>query len=216
MIIFCVLGITTDFIIESYSIMNFKYVYIYIIYIINEVLIYCYSKYMMDKLYYHYSEIVLYWGILGLIAKFIIFSSLAVHEYVNNIDNSILHGLYTYFKETSVVIIIFYQFFYYIIYNFLYYVLIIVMIYYLRPNHMIISDEIQEIQELIFYEDWPNKYYALIPLSLQMLALLFYFEILEFNFCGLNKNTAKNIKKREGNENKLNIHFLEKMNNDDD
>ena len=33
-----------------------------------------------------------------------------------------------------------------------------------------------------------------------MLILLFYYEILEFNFLGLNKNTAKSIQMREGND----------------
>ena len=42
-----------------------------------------------------------------------------------------------------------------------------------------------------------NKYFALIPFFFQVAILLFYLEILEFNFCGLNKNTKKNIQRRE-------------------
>ena len=41
MLIYCALGITIDFILKNYSIMNFKYIYIYIVYIINEVLLFC-------------------------------------------------------------------------------------------------------------------------------------------------------------------------------
>ena len=133
MIIFFVFGIISDLILGSYSIMDYKYAYIYIIYIINEILIFCYSKYMMDKLYYQYMEIVLYWGITGLIVKLIIFSSFVIHEYVDDIDESILYELYTYFKETNIFIIIFYQFFYNLLYNGVYYVLVILIIYYLRP-----------------------------------------------------------------------------------
>ena len=33
-----------------------------------------------------------------------------------------------------------------------------------------------------------------------MIIILFYYEILEFNFLGLNKNTVKNVQMREGSE----------------
>ena len=62
---------------------------------------------------------------------------------------------------------------------------------------MIITDEIHVYLGIILYKNKPNKAYSVIPFVFQILALLFYFEILEFNFCGLNKNTAKNIKNRE-------------------
>ena len=74
------------------------------------------------------------------------------------------------------------------------------MIFYLKPNHMIITDEIYVYQGLIFYKDKPNKFYTIIPFSFQIVALLFYFEILEFNFYNLNKNTVRNIKYRERQE----------------
>ena len=75
------------------------------------------------------------------------------------------------------------------------------MINHLKPNHMIISDEIYVYQNLIFFKEKEKKYYTLIPFFLQILALLFYFEILELNFLGLNRNTVKNIQLREGEEN---------------
>jgi len=73
------------------------------------------------------------------------------------------------------------------------------MIYYLQPNYTIII-EFFVLEISIFYEDINNKYYTLIPFILQILALLFYFEILEFNFFNLNYNTIKNIQKREEDE----------------
>ena len=66
---------------------------------------------------------------------------------------------------------------------------------------MIISDELYVYQNLIFFKEKEKKYYTLIPFFLQILALLFYFEILELNFLGLNRNTVKNIQLREGEEN---------------
>ena len=67
---------------------------------------------------------------------------------------------------------------------------------------MIVSDEIDAYFGIMFYEDNPNRLYTLIPFAFQILALLFYFEILEFNFCELNKNTAKNIRMIEESERK--------------
>ena len=196
MIIYCVLGIVSDIILGNYSEKNYKYIFIYIIYIINEVLIFCYIKYMMDKLYYHYYEVVFYWGLTGFLVKLIIFSSLSIHEYKNNIEG-IIDEMQIYFTETNIYAIIFFQFFYYIFEGGLYYLLVILMIYYLRPNHMIITDEFNVYEGLIFYKEKENKLYTLIPFCVQILSLLFYFEILEFNFCGLNDNTTKNIQKRE-------------------
>ena len=163
---------------------------------------------MLDKFYYHYSEVIFYWGITGLLVKIIIFSSLISYEYTNNIDGYI-NGINAYFTDTNIFTIIFYQIFYFIIHGGAYNLLIILMIYYLRPNHMIITDELYVFADLIFYENKPNKYYTLIPFVVQILSLLFYFEILEFNFCKLNENTFKNIKKRIKKENATNVHLIE-------
>ena len=73
------------------------------------------------------------------------------------------------------------------------------VLFYLRPNHLIFSDEINVFIRIICYREMENKYYTIIPFVFQILALLFYFEILEFNFCNLNYNTAKNIEKRGEN-----------------
>ena len=167
----------------------------------------------MDKLYYQYMEVLLYCGITGFLVKVIIFSSLILYEYNNNI-NGYIYEIHIYCSETNIFVIIFYQFLYYILYNGIYYLLIILMIFYLKPNHKIITDELTTYETLIFYKDKPNKYYTLIPFVFQILALLFYFEILEFNFCKLNKNTAKNIRKREGKENKANHQLIEIMINE--
>ena len=111
MILYCVLGIISDIILGNYSGKNYKFIFIYIIYIINEVLLFCYIKYMMDKLYYHYYEVVFYWGLTGFLVKLIIFSSLSIHEYINNIEEGIIDEMYIYFTETNIYAIIFFQFF---------------------------------------------------------------------------------------------------------
>ena len=199
MLIYYALAISIDSIFGNFTKINYKYVYIYIIFIINEVLLFCYLKYMMDKLYYHYSEVILFWGIIGLILKIIIFSGMIIYERKNNIEG-IIFGLKAYFKEINIAIIIFLQFFYYIIYGAFFQSLFILLLYYLKPNHTVISDELNFYLNIIIFKDDPNKYYTIIPFIFQILALLLYFEILELNFWGLNRNTFKNIQIRERKE----------------
>ncbi len=201
MIIYCILGIIFDLILGSFSLIKYNYIYIFIIFIINEILIYCYLKYMMDKLYYQYIEIILYYGIFGFIAKILIFSGQAIYEHKNGIEG-IIHSINNYFMEAHIFSIIFFQFIYFLVNDALFYVLIILIMYYLRPNYLIISDQIDAYFDIIFYQHNPNRFYTLIPFAFQIFSILFYFEILELNFCDLNKNTAKNIQMREEKERK--------------
>ena len=216
MIIFCVLGISIDAILGSYKIVNLKYFYIYIIYVIDDVMIYCYMKYMMDKLYYQYTEVIISYGISGLISKLAVMIGLGIYENKNNINGSygnIINSLNKYFKNTNVAAIIFFQFIFFLIDFFFKGLLMILIIFYLRPNHMIVNDQINLFESIIIYKNIENKeknikqtdkYYTFIPFVFQILSMLFYFEILELNFCKLNKNTVKNIQAREklqlGNE----------------
>ena len=199
MSIYCALGISIELILENFTRIGYKYVYIFIIYIINEILIFCYLKYMMDKLYYPLTEVILYYGICELLAKIIIFSGKAIYQYNNDIEG-IIDGIKTYFQEASVLVIIFFQFIYILLDGALTNILKILIIYYLRPNLLIVTDEINVLEGIVLYGDNPNRFYTLIPFVIQIFVMLFYFEILELNFCNLNENTAKNIEMREENE----------------
>ena len=72
----------------------------------------------------------------------------------------------------------------------------------LTPNHLVIPFEIGKIISTIVsnIENGNTNFVDflfLIPFIFQILSLLFYLEILECNFCNLNKNTKKNIQLRE-------------------
>ena len=215
MALYCVLGIIMDVIVGGYKIINFSYAYIFIIYLFDDVILFCYMKYMMDKLYYQYSEVLIYYGLIGLITDVGFMTGLGIYEYKNDIIGDkaqyryILDSIQTYFQTKNVAVIIFFQLVYFLILFFIKELLNILIIYYLRPNHTIINDEINVFEAQIIYRKIENpelnikdsdKYYTFIPFILQMLCLLFYFEILELNFCKLNKNTVKNIQMRERNE----------------
>ena len=196
MFIYCILGFSYDFILGNFTKIGYKYVYIFIIYIINEVISFCYIKYMSDMLYYPLTEIFIYYGLCGFLAKLIIFSGKAIYQYQNDIEG-IIDGIKTYFAETNISVIIFFQFLYILIDGSLTHILYVLVIYYLRPNLLIVTDEINVLEGTIFYGDDPNRFYTIIPFFFQIFVMLFYFEIFELNFCNLNENTAKNIEMRE-------------------
>ena len=71
----------------------------------------------------------------------------------------------------------------------------------LTPNFVIISYEIGRIPSSIVLNEGWQRWIVLILSILQLMSLLFYLEIFEFNFCDLNKNTKRNIYLREKAEN---------------
>ena len=72
----------------------------------------------------------------------------------------------------------------------------------LTPNHIIIAYELGRIPISIIKNEGINRWIILIISILQTICLLFYIEIFECNFCSLNKNTKRNILKRELDQDK--------------
>ena len=65
------------------------------------------------------------------------------------------------------------------------------------PSIIFVSYEIAKIPVTLISTKGTKKWIALVLSLLQILFILFYLEILEYNFCSLNKNTKKNISERE-------------------
>ena len=132
---------------------------------------------------------------MEIIAKLLVYSSFVIYEYKSGLSDNqytILKNIYLFLKQSDIYYIIFYQFFYFIVIFTIINSSIVLMIYYLLPNHMVITDELLVYGNLIFFEEAPNKYYTLIPFVFQIIALIFYLEILELNFCKLNYNNINN------------------------
>ena len=132
----------------------------------------------------------------GLVIKIFIYLILLINEYKTK-NFLAIDSLNYYFETVDVVPIIFFQCLYFIIERGLYLLLILLILFYLSPNHCIITDEIYSHSYSFIFQENPNQYYSLIILFSQFFVLLYYFEILELNFLGLNKNTKKNIEMRE-------------------
>ena len=86
--------------------------------------------------------------------------------------------------------------------------LTLLIIQYFSYNHILISLDLYliVIYSIIFitsFKKYKYRLFFLIPAFFQILSLLFYVEILEFNFCNLNRNTKRNIMLRQEKENLL-------------
>ena len=82
--------------------------------------------------------------------------------------------------------------------------LTLIILEYFSVNHELISEGLYLIVKftilVIYYYNKIIYILFLIPAFFQIIILLFYLEILEFNFCNLNKNTKRNIMLREEEE----------------
>ena len=67
----------------------------------------------------------------------------------------------------------------------------------LGPNFVYLSYLIGKIPSAIISIEGNNRWIVLVLSIFQILFILFYLEILEYNFCSLNKNTKKSIRERE-------------------
>ena len=82
----------------------------------------------------------------------------------------------------------------------------------LTPNFVVIAYGLARIPSSIIELDSVNRWIILIISIIQVIFILFYLEIIEYNFCNLNKNTKKNISERE-----LDLkNYFNDNNNDDD
>ena len=77
---------------------------------------------------------------------------------------------------------------------------LITIIYYHKIRQILyikIAYELAKIPSTIILIEGINRQIILVISIFQILSLLFYLEIFEYNFCELNKNTKKNILDRE-------------------
>ena len=64
-------------------------------------------------------------------------------------------------------------------------------------NHILICYGISKLSNILLKSNHKNKWYSIIIFIFQFLSLMFFLEVFEFNFCGLNTNTKKQFENRE-------------------
>ena len=172
---------------------------------------FCYQKYMMEKLYYPYWNIGFLPGIILLV--FSVF--LLVLLIIINIKDGLIK-IFS-FDSYNNVILGCLKMISTLIFHIIISPLTILIIFYFSPNFILIVYQCTcIIKNLVFYPK-DLLYYIFIPFYfVQILALLIYLEIFELNFCGLNKNTKRNIDLRakedlldEGRDSTLDINFID-------
>ena len=192
---FILFGLINDIILDLYSkslkvgaislIMSF-------IALITDAIYLCYQKYMMEKLFYPYWNVVLVPGII----LFVLITTVLIFILFAGKDSSIslVSGFYKYFDDVPPGIIVGKSLIN-VIFNFFLSTFTILTLYNFTPDYVLISVSLSKfVNFLIDYQS--DRYYFIIFFILQFFCLLLYLEIIELNFCKLNKNTRRNIQIR--------------------
>jgi len=164
--------------------------------IIVDVIYYYYQKYMMEKLYYPYWRISFTFGVSLLLVPTAYLIYVLVGK--GNTSAIIINGkdFYSYFTNEDLGKKIGKQILTYI-FSLISTSLYILNVYYFSPNYILISFQFSKFVDVLMNEnEHKNKYYCIIFFIFQLFFLMIYLEILELNFCNLNKNTKKNIEFR--------------------
>ena len=160
--------------------------------IVVDVIYYYYQKYMMEKLFYPYWTINFTIGI----AFFILATTSLIYVLIKGKETypTFINGenFYKYFENEMVGLKIGKQILL-LIFSIIGATLNILNIYYFNPNYILISFQFSKMIDVLTKEEDYAKFYFIIFFIFQLFFLMIYLEILEFNFCNLNKNTKKNI-----------------------
>ena len=198
LIIFLILSIIMDIILENFKLLNTTSAIALIIFSIVEAFYYCYMKYMIYEKYHSIYNMIFLCGVVEFFSNLIIFGIMFIIRFKYN-NNDILSSLekYDISKIGPIVLTIFARL---IIDGFFISILEFQTINLFNPNFIFVCYEISKISSILYYIEKLSDLLFIIPFTFQIIILLFYIEIFEFNFCDLNKNTKKNILLREREE----------------
>jgi hypothetical protein len=194
---FIILTLVIDFMLknfESFSKKNLIEIFINIIIILAEVIYLCYTKYMIDKQFRYYWNIMFFIGISLAISNTLAVIIILITP--RERASSFFIEFWDYFDSVPVGIIIS-KFIIFFILELIFNILRILTIFYLSPEYMLITTNLSKIYVILAKNPNDNKYYCIIFFILQIFSLMIYLEILELNFCGLNQNTKRSIQSRE-------------------
>ena len=214
LLIFLILSIGIDLLCNiSLLKPDFFFIFIYILHLIFDSIYITYEKYMMDKLGYSpfivvflISFMFFFAGTVGVIILTFTgsvfydgkdYQMKSLEDYFDNNDyrNVILHIVYL------------------VVFRFFINILKILTVYYFSQIHTFATYIIIKMFNLILNKDSKYRYYSLILFVFQFLGLLIFLEIIEINFCNLDKNTKRNVERRGAEES---FKLLSYKDNDDD
>ena len=194
-IIFIIFGITSELCLETYFTSNGKFFLGKLIRLIGaavDATYYCYQKYMMEKYYYPYWNIAFVPGLIMFIIAAVLFIAVLA---LPNSKQPFIASFYLYFKvKQGLGLAILKVVIAFVIHLFMC-PLAILNIFYFPPNFILIIFQFSRITKNIINNS-SKKLYCLVFYAIQLFALMIHLEILELNFCGLNKYTKRNISLR--------------------
>ena len=198
-IIFTILCIIIDLILKNFTLINKISLVKSIAYILVESIIYSYFKYLIDNKYYFFMDVLFALGIFNFIVYISSFGIILFTQYING-TNKLLFQFFEFYSENGIWYMLLWFIIGLILVGFCVGFLEFLTLNILTPDYIIISYCFSRIPSIIISIEGINRWIILTISIFQILSLLFYLEILEYNFCDLNKNTKKNIEEREKNE----------------
>ena len=184
------MGIFIDIILEKFqeefSGRSSTIIAIYFFELIVEVLNFCYQKYMIDILFHYFYNVVFALGL-----DLFICNTIGILFYFSS--EELKASLLDSFDDWGLLIP---RFIINMIFQFSYFLLRILTLVYFTPTHLLICLSLSKFIAVLINHDDSIKYLSIIPFLFQFFSLMIYLEIIELNFCGLNKNTKRNIQKR--------------------
>ena len=201
-ILFCIFSVINDLILDNFKIIEPISLLSLLPNLVDDLLC-CYMKYLIDKKYHSIWNILFFLGLFFFIFNLIDFIIIIINDPYNNY-------IFKAIKITGTKYIILNFFLDAILNQFLRMLLTLIILEYFSLNHVLISLLLFRIAISIYLHELIFKFiiilvdkkylFFLIPAFFQIISLLFYLEIFEFNFCNLNKNTKRNIMLREEEE----------------
>ena len=152
----------------------------------------CFQKYMMEKFYYPYWNIAFVPGVIMFINGSILLIFVLLFKDSNN---EFVTSFYLYFKVKEGLGLAILKVAIDLTMHVIMCPLTILNIYYFSPNFILIIFQISAIANIIM-KNGKDKLYCIVFFTIQFLALMIHLEIIELNFCGLNKYTKANINLR--------------------
>ena len=215
LIIFTILSVVNDIIIKNFNHQNYKTVLINLFIIISKIMLFCYVKYLNISKDYYYIDTLFIMGFFNLIIIIISLSTNIIANKINN-DNNIIYEFYNYYKEYGLKNIILIFIFCLIVEGFLGYIFQFATFYYFNPTFLMSTYEASKIPSMLIKIGGIYRWIILAISILQIISLLLYTEILEYNFCSLKEYTIYTITARGPYIDPYNDDFNRDISDDED
>ena len=192
-----ILAIIIDITLENFTHTNVNTVINSIFYVLADSLIYSYFKYLIEFKYYYFLDVLFMLGIINLIIHIISFLIILAIQNSNGTTETLIVLFKEYYNEYGIGHMIFRFLFALVSIGFFIGILEFLILDKLTPNYVIIGFELGKIPTTLITTEGIYRWIVLVISIFQIISLLFYLEIFEYNFCSLNENTKRSISERE-------------------